>query len=147
MNTVKPRLLAFLLCDGAMQVFGKWTVQGIFDRWQRYGKPITPEAPLLVDSQPAFIALANLHFNREFRIDIEIVDTMVEEGDSKGQVVGQGLVQGTSKAQGAGRIELFQTGLAVRNCKFTHPGKYDAVIYFNGEIVESRNLDVMDNVG
>jgi hypothetical protein len=144
MSGLKPSIQALLLCDGAMNVGGKWTLQGIFGNWHRVRDRITPEHPLRAPAFIVYLRLAGLRVNGEAKFEIEITDTQVEDGDSKGAVCGHGFSLGTLQHGGEVSIDVVEVPVVIPSATFTHPGKYDVAVYVNGELLDVRNLDVLE---
>lgn len=144
MSGIKPAIQALLLCDGAMNVQGKWTLQGIFSNWHRFGRRITEQDPLVTLPFFVYMRLAGLKVNGKVRFDVEICDTQVGDDDTKGAVCGQGFSEAAVRDGGQASVDVVEIPVVIPQATFMHPGKYDVAVYINQELLEVRNLDVLE---
>lgn len=137
----KPTVQAVLLCDGAMQVGRKWTLQGIFDRFiVGSGFPFRP--PLFF----VYCRLVGLLIKRGLRLSVEIRRTGFEELEEPTQPIFRGTVEfqmdgGQGNSPG---LRNFDFAAPVPGATFPSPGMYDLVFLADGELLGLWALHVVE---
>lgn len=135
----EPKIRAIILCDGAMKVGSKWSLQGVFTRI------VSPKYPTDPITFFLYFQIADLSIRPESSLVAEVQRTAVEDLEGKTKpVCGGELTFGVVKGEfPILNNQLMEFAMPFPSAVFPESGFYDVSFFIDGRLIEVHTLEAM----
>lgn len=120
-----PLVQAILLCDGAMKIGNKWSLQGIFNRI------VSPSYPATHPNFFIYVNLVELIIRNGTSLRVEMRESSMEELESPSPPVFRGTMDFSVGGEAGTLVGPlgFDFAVPVEGAKFPRAGTYDLVLF------------------
>ena len=129
----KPKVQV-LMCDGAMLVGGKWTLQGVFDRINFHSALPATKSPFFI-----FFRITDIFIKQGSSLLLEIRKNFLEEAGEDNLPIFRGTLDFEIDKQGQqtlARRTNFEFAMPIGPTRYEKPGVYDIAFFVDNEFVD-----------